>query len=150
MQRYGSIQDAIALAEFAHRNQFDKAGFPYIEHPRRVLENVKAMGAKPYVQQAAILHDVVEDTAFTLDMLSDLGFSEPVLLVVDLVTRKSDVTSTEYYARIRQNADAVMVKAADISDNTLPWRLAYLPQETQDRLRVKYARALHSIGAKNE
>jgi (p)ppGpp synthase/HD superfamily hydrolase len=148
MQRYGSIQDAIALAEFAHRNQFDKAGFPYIEHPRRVLENVKAMGAKPYVQQAAILHDVIEDTAFTLDMLSDLGFSEPVLLVVDLVTRKKGVSPEDYYAAIRENADAVLVKSADIRDNTLPWRLAYLPQETQDRLRVKYVRALHAIGAK--
>lgn len=149
MQRYNSLPDAIALAEFAHRNQTDKAGFPYIEHPKRVLENVKAMGAKPYVQQAAILHDIVEDTAFSLDILQSLGFSEPVLLVVDLVTRKSDVTPTEYYAKIRENPDAVLVKRADITDNTLPWRLSYLPQETQERLTVKYARALHAIGARS-
>jgi (p)ppGpp synthase/HD superfamily hydrolase len=148
MQRYSSLPDAIALAEFAHRNQTDKAGFPYIEHPKRVLENVKAMGAKPYVQQAAILHDVVEDTAFSLDILQSLGFSEPVLLVVDLVTRKKGVEPDEYYAAIRKNPDAVLVKQADITDNTLPWRLAYLPDETQDRLRVKYMRALHAIGAK--
>lgn len=148
MQKFSTLQDAIALAEFAHRNQVDKAGFPYIEHPRRVLENVKAMGAKPYIQQAAILHDVVEDTAFTLDMLADLGFSEPVLLVVDLVTRKKDIPSDNYYAAIRKNPDAVLVKSADITDNTLPWRLSYLPQETQDRLVIKYVRALHAIGAK--
>jgi (p)ppGpp synthase/HD superfamily hydrolase len=148
MQKYNSLPDAIALAEFAHRNQTDKAGFPYIEHPKRVLENVKAMGAKPYVQQAAILHDVVEDTAFSLEILASLGFSEPVLLVVDLVTRKKDVPSDDYYAAIRKNPDAVLVKQADIRDNLSPWRLVYLPQETQDRLQVKYARALHAIGAK--
>lgn len=146
MQKYNTLADAVALAEFAHRNQFDKAGFPYIEHPKRVLENVKAMGVKPYVQQAAILHDVVEDTAFTLDMLGALGFSEPVLLVVDLVTRKELVTAESYYEAISKNPDAVAVKQADIRDNLAPWRQVYLPEETQARLQEKYAKALRLIG----
>lgn len=147
MQKYNTLADAIALAEFAHRNQFDKAGLPYIEHPRRVLENVKAMGVRPFVQQAAILHDVVEDTAFTIPMLRELGFSEPVLILVDLVSRKKEVPAEDYYAAIRPNADARAIKAADIRDNLAPWRLSYLPQETQERLRAKYCKALAAIGA---
>jgi (p)ppGpp synthase/HD superfamily hydrolase len=147
MQSFNSLADAVALAEFAHRNQFDKAGFAYIEHPKRVLENVKAMGVKPYVQQAAILHDVVEDTPFSIDILRSLGFSEPVLIVVDLVTRKKEVAPEDYYKAISQNPDAVAVKQADIRDNLAPWRLTYLPAETQDRLRAKYAKALRLIGA---
>jgi (p)ppGpp synthase/HD superfamily hydrolase len=147
MQSFNSLADAVALAEFAHRNQFDKAGLPYIEHPRRVLENVKAMGVKPYVQQAAILHDVVEDTPFSIDILRSLGFSEPVLLVVDLVTRKKGVPSDQYYAAIRENPDAVAVKQADIRDNLAPWRLSYLDGSTQLRLMDKYATALRLIGA---
>lgn len=147
MQKFNSLSDAIALAEFAHRNQFDKAGLPYIDHPRRVLENVKAMGVRPYVQQAAILHDVVEDTAFSLDMLRDLGFGEPTLIVVDLVTRKKSVPEEEYYAAIKENADARAVKQADIRDNLAEWRLSYLPREKQDYLRAKYAKALRAIGA---
>jgi (p)ppGpp synthase/HD superfamily hydrolase len=87
MQKFKTLADAIALAEFAHRNQTDKAGLPYIEHPKRVLETVKAQGALPYVQMAAILHDVTEDTAFTSDMLLDLGFSEATVRIVRLLDR---------------------------------------------------------------
>ena len=56
MQTFKTLDDAIALAKFAHRNQTDKAGLPYIDHPLRVLEKVKAQGALPYVQIAAVLH----------------------------------------------------------------------------------------------
>lgn len=147
MESFKTLPDAIALAEFAHRNQLDKAGLPYIEHPKRVLANVQAQGGRPFVQIAAILHDVIEDTPFTLQMLGDLGFSSAAIHLVDLVTRSPFVTPDVYYARIRENADAVMIKAADISDNTLPWRLSYLPEATQDRLREKYRKALDAIGA---
>jgi (p)ppGpp synthase/HD superfamily hydrolase len=147
MQKFQTLQDAIALAEFAHRNQQDKAGMPYIDHPKRVLATVQAMGGKPYVQMAAVLHDVVEDTVITLDMLEALGFSPAVVLLVDLLTRRDTVDSDLYYAQIRENPDAVLIKAADIRDNTAPWRLSYLPEETQARLAKKYARALDSIGA---
>jgi (p)ppGpp synthase/HD superfamily hydrolase len=147
MQKFSTLPDAVALATFAHRNQFDKAGLPYIDHPLRVLETVKAMGGKPYVQMAAVLHDVVEDTAFTLVMLQDLGFSPAVTELVRLLTRLDSVPKEVYYHNIRSNPDAVMIKTADIRDNTAPWRLSYLPEETQDRLTLKYAIALDSIGA---
>lgn len=147
MQRFQTLPDAVALAEFAHRNQQDKAGMPYIDHPKRVLATVQAMGGKPYVQMAAVLHDVVEDTAISLDMLENLGFSPAVVLLVDLLTRRDSVDSEVYYAQIRENADAVMIKTADIRDNTAEWRLSYLPLDAQDRLRVKYVKALHAIGA---
>jgi (p)ppGpp synthase/HD superfamily hydrolase len=87
MQKFKTINDVIALAEFAHRNQTDHAGLPYIEHPRRVMENVRAQGALPYVQMAAILHDVTEDTAFTPQMLLDLGVPAPAVEIVRLVDR---------------------------------------------------------------
>src|SRR5690242_18481465 len=109
MQKFQTLQDAIALAEFAHRNQQDKAGMPYIDHPKRVLATVQAMGGKPYVQMAAVLHDVVEDTAITLDMLEALGFSPAVVLLVDLLTRRDTVDSDLYYAQIRENPDAVLI-----------------------------------------
>ena len=141
-QTFRSLADAIALAEFAHRNQLDKAGLPYIDHPRRVLAKVQAQGALPFVQIAAILHDVVEDTPFTCRILLDLGFSEAAVEVIDLMTRKAEVPDEEYYERIRQNSGALMLKLADISDNTEPWRLSYLPEPTQVRLRSKYEKAL--------
>lgn len=171
MQSFKTLSDAIALAEFAHRNQTDKAGLPYIDHPRRVLAKVQAQGAMPYVQMAAILHDVTEDTMFTPTMLLDLGFSEAVVETVKLLDRgeserewdsiwksqmpenvgdleveefmrlKAKIRSEFYYIKIRNNPGAKMIKIADIEDNLSPWRLSYLTSETQDRLRVKYAKA---------
>lgn len=152
MQTFKTLPDAIALATFAHRNQQDKAGLPYIDHPLRVLAGVQAMGARPYVQMAAVMHDVTEDTAFTLAMLTELGFSDAVVNLVRLVDKGTYTISNgkydldAYYAGIKANPDAQMIKAADIRDNTAPWRLSYLPQETQDRLLKKYAKALDSIG----
>ena len=163
MQKFKTLSDVIALAEFAHRNQTDKAGLPYIEHPRRVLQAVQTQGALPYVQMAAILHDVTEDTAFSCDMLLDLGVPEAAVNIVALVDRDAseavwarhaarhraytgqlfDTTKDGfYYAEIKKNPGAVQVKLADIGDNLQPWRLSYLPAETQVRLQDKYAKAL--------
>ena len=41
-QKFKTLNDVIALAEFAHRNQTDQAGMPYIDHPRRVIQAVQA------------------------------------------------------------------------------------------------------------
>ena len=101
VQKYKTLADMIALAEFAHRNQTDKAGLPYIEHPRRVMQAVQAQGALPYVQMAAILHDVSEDTAFTCDILRDLGVPEPALEIIRLVDRdhSSNIFAENNYGR---------------------------------------------------
>lgn len=161
VQKFKTLADVVALAEFAHRNQTDKAGMPYIDHPRRVMQNVQSQGAMPYVQMAAILHDVTEDTSFTPQMLLDLGVPEAAVEVVKLCDRgyseslfKQFVVSknhwTEdkdeyYYSMIRSNPAALQVKLADIGDNLQPWRLAYLPQEKQDYLRNKYALAIKML-----
>jgi (p)ppGpp synthase/HD superfamily hydrolase len=153
MQKFATLSDAIALAEFAHRNQIDKAGLPYIEHPRRVLAKVQARGGLPYVQIAAILHDVTEDTRFTPDMLLELGFSEAAVEVIKLVDRNESERlwysfapdgmdkDTYYYTQIRKNPGAKMVKGSDIEDNLSAWRLSYLPYQTQARLVEKYRKA---------
>lgn len=141
MQTYSDLQSVIALAEFAHRNQVDKAGMPYIEHPKRVMRSVQSQGALPYVQMAAVLHDVIEDTPFTAEMLIDLGIPEAAVRVVELLTRTPKVSPDDYYAAINKDPAARMVKLADIDDNTQAWRLAYLPEETQKRLMKKYERA---------
>lgn len=93
MLKFNTLDDVIALAEFAHRNQIDKAGMPYIEHPRRVMQAVQAQGAMPYVQMAAILHDVTEDTAFTPEMLLELGVPEAAVDIVKLVDRDQSYQS---------------------------------------------------------
>jgi (p)ppGpp synthase/HD superfamily hydrolase len=160
MEKYTSLDDMIELARFAHRNQRDKAGLPYFDHPFRVMQAVQQEGALPYVQMGAILHDVSEDTAFTTQILGALGVPDAALEIVRLLDRDaseqafrktSSTTVTDdnwhkdrdlfYYERIKQNSGALQVKLADIHDNTQEWRLSYLPRETQDRLRKKYDKA---------
>lgn len=177
MENFKTLEDAIALATFAHRNQKDKAGLSYIDHPRRVLAKVQAQGALPYVQIAAILHDVTEDTSFTPEMLLALGFSEAAVEVVRLLDRNyssflfdkenwgRDVGGVVrgknwyialgesgrddfYYTRIKENPGALIVKKADIEDNLSTWRLSYLPYETQARLIRKYEYALETLNAR--
>lgn len=162
-----NLADCIRLAEFAHFHQRDKSGADYIEHPKRVLANVQAQGAMPYVQMAAVLHDVTEDTPFTPEMLLDLGVPEAAVEIVKLVDRDfskkvyideylfdTNVKQTPegadlfYYSMIKQNPGALQVKLADIGDNLQPWRLAYLPPETQKRLRAKYAKAIELLNPK--
>lgn len=168
MHKYKTLGDVIALAEFAHRNQVDKAGMPYIEHPKRVMAAVQAQGHMPYVQMAAVLHDITEDTAFTPEMLLELGVPEAAVEIVNLCDRNIskgiyencgdtmlimdgsgnlNMTADEYYyAAIKTNPGAVAVKLADIHDNTQHWRLSYLPTETQQRLVKKYSKARELLG----
>lgn len=147
---YQTLDDAIRLAEFAHRHQFDLSGFNYVEHPKRVLAAVQAQGAPPYVQMAAVLHDVAEDTPFSPEILLTLGFSEAVVVLVRQLSRRwygkpKHKTDEEYYQIISANPFAKMIKLADIADNTLEWRLSYLEPETQERLRNKYRNALIAL-----
>lgn len=166
VQKFKTLADAIALAEYAHRNQLDKAGLPYIDHPMRVLATVQAQGVQPYVQIAAVFHDVTEDTAFTSDILLSLGFSEAAVRLVRILDRgysaelfDQQVLTSEYktpdefkalrnefyYKQIKASRDATIIKLADIQDNLSPWRQAYLEPETQTRLRAKYTKALEIL-----
>ena len=168
MQKFKSLADAVRIAEVGHFHQVDKAGLPYIDHPKRVLSTVQAMGAMPYVQIAAVLHDIPEDTSFSHDILLALGFSEAVVKLTKLLDRNyseqrflddypehlgldesdkyKELRDNYYYNGIALNPDAKMIKIADIRDNLAPWRLNYLDEETQDRLKAKYAKALKHLG----
>ena len=142
--KFFTLEDAVAVAELAHRGQVDKSGMAYINHPKRVLAAVQAQGARRYVQAAAVLHDVIEDTPFTAEMLTALGFSEAVVGLVVLLTRTPENRET-YYSAIAANADATLIKRADINDNLQDWRLAYLSADTQLRLKRKYRLALQAL-----
>ena len=78
------------IATKAHEGQVDRAGMPYIDHPRRVAERVAQVDGRPEAIAVAWLHDVVEDTATTLDDLRAGEFGEHVVAAVDAMTRRPD------------------------------------------------------------
>lgn len=124
----------------AHAGQTDKGGRPYIEHVERVAAHV------PFAyEDAAWLHDVVEDTDATLDDLRSAAFTPRTVEAVDALTHRKGERNIDYYARVRGNPIARTVKLADIADNANVRRLARLDDETIVRLVRKYARALDEL-----
>jgi len=135
------LEKAILLATDAHAGQKDKAGYPYILHPLRVMLNMDTESE----MIVAVLHDIVEDTKITSDGLRRQGFSEEVLDAVRLLT-KQDNDKEDYFAyigQISQNPIARKVKLADLEDNMNIRRLKdedYLNDSDVGRLK-KYYRA---------
>ena len=109
------ITKAIRVAAQYHEGQFDKVGKPYILHPIKVYEYLE----DPTEDEAitAILHDVVEDTLCTFEILRLLGFSEEVIEAVDAITRQKSETYIEYLVRCCKNEIATKVKFADVKHN---------------------------------
>ena len=132
----------IRLAEEAHRGQLDKGGEPYIEHPRRVMAAVDSLEEK----LAAILHDVVEDTAVTVADLVAQGLPENVAQAVDALTKRDGEDYEVYLSRVTRSRVALVVKIADMTDNMDARRMPNPGPKDLERL-AKYQRTLPRLQA---
>lgn len=105
--------------EIANTSLFDETtwgGGDYILHPLTVAFNNTDSITKRII---AVLHDVVEDTDWTLDDLREMGFSERVLIGVDAVTSRDDEPYFDFVVRCGQSGvDAIDVKLKDLDHNT--------------------------------
>ena len=134
-----TLERAIEIAAAAHAGQIDKAGQPYILHPIRVMLRVHRLEERI----AAMLHDVIEDTAVTLEQLQEEGFSEAVLQAVEALTKRIGETRLVAAGRAAQNPIARMVKLADNSENMDISRIANPTEKDFQRLEeYKAVRAL--------
>ena len=131
-----TLGKAIAIAAQAHQGQYNKAGAPYILHPLRMMLRMSSEAE----MMAAVLHDVVEDTGWTLDQLRQAGFAEEVVQAVECLTHRDHETYDEFVARVRTNVIASKVKLADLEDNMDMRRLSTLTEQDTQRLH-KYHQA---------
>lgn len=130
---------ALCLCFEAHRAQVDKSGMPYVFHPFHLAEQM----TDEQTTVAALLHDVVEDTAYTLADLEKMGFDAEVLTALRLLTHTDDVPYMEYVAQLKGNRIARAVKLADLAHNSDLSRLA--PAQIDERAmarREKYQKAI--------
>jgi (p)ppGpp synthase/HD superfamily hydrolase len=129
-----TIEKALQIAARAHEGQKDKEGHPYILHPLRVMQGVQGEVARI----VGVLHDVVEDTAVTLDDLRMAGFSEAVLEGVRCVTHVRSEPYADYVIRCKANEAARQVKLADLEDNSRLSRAILRPDRmAQDLARTR-------------
>lgn len=137
-----TIERAFDVAAEAHAGQTDKAGMPYILHPLRVMLAVTIREE----QMAAVLHDLVEDTVWTLDDLRTEGFPESVVAAVAALTRHEGEDYQSFVARAAQNPIARVVKLADLRDNSNLDRIPTVTPADLERL-AKYRLAIKQIEA---
>ncbi len=126
-----TLAEAILLAVQAHYGQLDRYGRPYILHPLRVMQRVETEAE----MTAAILHDIVEDTPYTLDDLRALGYAEEVVAAVDHLSRREGETYEAYIERLRPHPMARRIKLADLEDNMDLRRLDTIGEKDVERLR---------------
>lgn len=93
-------------------------------------------------QIAAVLHDVVEDTPWTLDALREVGFSEAVLVAIDHLTRREGEDYYDFVRRAARDPIARVVKRADLEENCDLSRLGDRISERDRQRHERYRRAL--------
>ena len=125
------LDRAKAIATSAHEGQVDKAGKPYIEHPIRVMN----MGKTVEEKIVGVLHDVVEDSEWTFEMLEKEGMPKEVVDALKCVTKLSEDEDYDHFiARVKTNPLAVKVKLNDLKDNMDITRLGKVTEKDLPRL----------------
>ena len=131
---------AMKLCYAAHEGQLDKSGMPYVFHPFHLAEQMQDESTTI----VALLHDIIEDTDCTIEMLSEMGFSKEITDAVALMTHADGVDYMDYVREIAKNPIAKAVKIADLKHNSDLTRLDVIDEKALKR-RKKYLAALEEL-----
>ncbi|CDE33050.1 MAG: RelA/SpoT family protein [Ruminococcus sp.] len=152
------ILSAYQLAEKAHANQKRSSGQPYIIHPLAVADILLDLGMDTDTICVGLLHDVVEDTEYTLDDIRKL-FGQDVAMLVDGVTKLNKVPNFNKEEQQATNVRKILlamshdirvmiIKLADRVHNMRT--LQYLPPQKQRIIALEtmnvYAPIAHRLG----
>lgn len=133
---------ALKLCFTAHQGQTDKSGMPYVFHPFHLAEQ---MDTEETVI-VALLHDVVEDTAYTLQDIAAMGFPKAVMEALALMNHDPEIPYMAYVARLKENPIAKAVKLADLRHNSDLHRLDEVDADALRRVE-KYRQAIALLQA---
>lgn len=133
------LQRAYEVAEQRHADQMRRSGDPYITHPLAVANILAELGLDTTTLVAALLHDTVEDTGYTMEALT-AEFGEEVAHLVDGVTKLDKVTLgtaadaetiRKMIIAMARDGRVLVIKVADRLHNMRTMR--FLPPEKQAR-----------------
>ena len=128
---------ALKLCFQAHKDQVDKSGMPYVFHPFHLAEQMRDEDTTI----VALLHDVVEDTDYTLADLRSMGFPPQVCDAIVMMTHDPSVPYLDYVAKLKENPIARAVKLADLRHNSDLTRLDVVDDKALRRVE-KYQKAI--------
>ena len=131
---------AMKLCFEAHKDQVDKSGRPYVFHPIHLAEQM----TNELTAVTALLHDVVEDSDYTLADLGEMGFPATVLDALAMLTHDDGSAYLEYVARLKTNPIARAVKLADLRHNSDLTRLDHVDEKALARVE-KYRKAIELL-----
>ena len=135
-----NTKKALSFCFKAHKRQKDKSGMPYVFHPFLLAEHME----DETTTIVALLHDVVEDTRYTLNHIKKLGFSDDVLDALSLLNHQKGVDYMDYVKKIKENPIATKVKLADLKHNSDITRLNTVDEKALKR-REKYLQAIEYL-----
>ena len=128
---------AISITAKAFENVLDKGGQPYVLHCLRVMNNVQG---DECVKCASVMHDLIEDTDWTFQELTALGFSDKTIGLLHLLTHQKETSYEDYIKAISVSKEATEIKLRDLEDNCNITRIKGLRKKDFDRIE-KYHRA---------
>jgi guanosine-3',5'-bis(diphosphate) 3'-pyrophosphohydrolase len=150
------IERAYTVAERAHEGQKRRSGEPYITHPIAVAQILADLGIGSKAVAAALLHDTVEDTAYTLDQLR-VDFGDEIAMLVDGVTKLDKVkygdstqaeTVRKMIVAMSKDIRVLIIKLADRLHNARTW--GFVPAASAARKATEtleiYAPLAHRLG----
>ena len=150
------IERAYRVAEKAHVGQTRHSGEPYITHPLAVAQILAELGIGPITIAAALLHDTVEDTEYSLDQLK-ADFGDEIGMLVDGVTKLDKVkygenaqaeTVRKMIVAMSKDIRVLVIKLADRLHNARTWGFVSpesAEKKAQETLEI-YTPLAHRLG----
>lgn len=150
------VERAFAVAEASHHGQRRASGDPYITHPVAVTTILADIGMPPSALAAALLHDTVEDTDYSLADLTQ-EFGEEIAFLVDGVTKLDKVTYGEaakaetvrkMVVAMARDIRVLVIKLGDRLHNARTWRYVAshkAEKKARETLEI-YAPLAHRLG----
>lgn len=150
------VERAYQVAKKAHEGQLRKSGEPYITHPLAVAEILVELGIGAKTIAAALLHDTVEDTDYTLESVRK-DFGDEIALLVDGVTKLDKLkygddaqaeTVRKMVVAMSKDIRVILIKLADRLHNARTWGFvesASAERKARETLEI-YAPLAHRLG----
>ncbi len=152
----GLVERSFKAAEKAHEGQLRRSGEPYISHPLAVAQILAELGIGPVTIAAALLHDTVEDTEFSLEDVR-VQFGDEIAMLVDGVTKLDKLkygdsaqaeTVRKMVVAMSKDIRVLVIKLADRLHNARTWGFVSpesAARKAQETLEI-YAPLAHRLG----